>query len=64
MPLPHDIAVWLDNAWDAADSAEVGKKKAMPRANYNGMELKALINLDAAKSGDPLIVVRVRKAAP
>lgn len=63
MPMPHDIRAWLDDAWDEAAGHAPNSKRSAHRAVYNGMELKAIVNLDAAEKTDTLLVIRVRKPA-
>jgi hypothetical protein len=62
MPLPSDLKVWLDDAWDEANGKDTGQKKGHSRGMYGDLELKAIINLDARAKGEELIIVRIRRA--
>ena len=64
MPMPSALKTWLDSAYDVANGKTAGNKKEAQRTLWNGAELKAIFNLDAASKTDELLVVRIRMPAP
>jgi hypothetical protein len=61
VPVPSELAAWLDNAWDAAMTLPPSRRRVGRRVQWNKFEFKITLDLSADKQiGDDVLSVKIR----